>query len=74
MIRHKVLDVLGDFYLLGYPFIGKISCTNSGHKQNNEALNHLLRAKLYEIITPAKKFTRKSEIYHIPTTMTLAKV
>ena len=74
MIRHKVLDVLGDFYLLGKPFIGKISCTNSGHKQNNEALNHLLRAKLYEIITPSKKFTRKSEIYHIPTTFSMAKV
>ena len=74
MIRHKVLDVLGDFYLLGYPFIGKISCTNSGHKQNNAALNHLLRAKLYEIITPSKKFTRKSEIYQIPTTFTFAKV
>jgi UDP-3-O-[3-hydroxymyristoyl] N-acetylglucosamine deacetylase len=74
MIRHKVLDVLGDFYLLGYPFIGKISCTNSGHKQNNAALNHLLRAKLFEIITPKKKFTRKSEIYQIPTTFTLAKV
>ena len=74
MIRHKVLDVLGDFYLLGYPFIGKISCTNSGHKQNNAALNHLLKAKLYEIITPKKKFTRKSEIYHIPTQFTFAKV
>ena len=74
MIRHKVLDVLGDFYLLGKPFIGKISCTNSGHKQNNAVLNHLLRAKLYEIITPSKKFTRKSEIYQIPTTFTFAKV
>ena len=74
MIRHKVLDVLGDFYLLQHPFIGKISCTNSGHKQNNAALEHLLKAKLYEIITPSKKYTRKSEIYQIPTTFSMAKV
>ena len=49
MIRHKVLDVIGDFYLLGYPFIGRIECKDSGHKTNNMALKHMMDNGLYEI-------------------------
>ncbi|QPJ62680.1 MAG: UDP-3-O-[3-hydroxymyristoyl] N-acetylglucosamine deacetylase [Candidatus Nitronauta litoralis] len=32
--RHKILDILGDFYLLGKPIRGKISAHKSGHTQN----------------------------------------
>ena len=49
MIRHKVLDVIGDFYLLGYPFIGKIECKDSGHKTNNKAIKYMLDNGLYQI-------------------------
>jgi len=33
-VRHKVLDIIGDFYLLGRPFIGKIVATQTGHTEN----------------------------------------
>jgi len=44
-VRHKILDILGDFYLLGKPVRGKISAHKSGHTQNvgllQEIKNHL---------------------------------
>ncbi|MBI4383102.1 MAG: UDP-3-O-[3-hydroxymyristoyl] N-acetylglucosamine deacetylase [Nitrospinae bacterium] len=33
-VRHKVLDILGDFYLLGRPIRGRIKAHKSGHTQN----------------------------------------
>ncbi len=32
--RHKILDILGDFYLLGRPIRGKITAQMSGHSEN----------------------------------------
>jgi UDP-3-O-[3-hydroxymyristoyl] N-acetylglucosamine deacetylase/3-hydroxyacyl-[acyl-carrier-protein] dehydratase len=39
--RHKVLDVIGDFYLLGKPIRGHISATKSGHTLNLELLKKI---------------------------------
>jgi len=33
-VRHKILDVIGDFYLLGYPVRGKITARFTGHRDN----------------------------------------
>ncbi len=33
-VRHKILDIIGDFYLLGRPFIGKIIAKLTGHSEN----------------------------------------
>lgn len=33
-VRHKVLDIIGDFYLLGRPFCGKITARQTGHTEN----------------------------------------
>lgn len=33
-VRHKILDIIGDFYLLGRPFIGKIVAKLTGHAEN----------------------------------------
>ncbi len=33
-VRHKILDILGDFYLLGKPLRGHIKAHKSGHTQN----------------------------------------
>jgi UDP-3-O-acyl N-acetylglucosamine deacetylase len=32
--RHKILDILGDFYLLGRPIRGKITAQMTGHSEN----------------------------------------
>ncbi len=42
-VRHKVLDLIGDFYILGIPIIGKVSANKSGH-----GLNLRMIKRLYE--------------------------
>ncbi len=37
-VRHKVLDAIGDIYLLGHPLIGAFSAYKSGHFLNNQLL------------------------------------
>lgn len=32
--RHKILDIIGDFYLLGYPLRGRIEARLTGHRDN----------------------------------------
>ena len=37
-IRHKILDAIGDLYLLGRPFLAAFSAHKSGHALNNKLL------------------------------------
>jgi UDP-3-O-[3-hydroxymyristoyl] N-acetylglucosamine deacetylase len=41
-VRHKVLDAIGDLYLLGHSLIGAFSGYKSGHEVNNKLLRELL--------------------------------
>lgn len=41
-VKHKVLDAIGDLYLLGHPLIGAFSGFKSGHALNNALLRELL--------------------------------
>jgi UDP-3-O-[3-hydroxymyristoyl] N-acetylglucosamine deacetylase len=40
-VRHKILDAMGDLYLLGKPIIGKFTAYKSGHELNNRLLRKL---------------------------------
>jgi len=42
-VKHKVLDAIGDLYLLGYPLIGAFSGYKSGHELNNALILELLK-------------------------------
>jgi UDP-3-O-[3-hydroxymyristoyl] N-acetylglucosamine deacetylase / 3-hydroxyacyl-[acyl-carrier-protein] dehydratase len=53
-VRHKVLDLLGDLYLLGCPIRGKIVAHKSGH-----SLNHALVRKLTQMFQ-AHRYARLS--------------
>ena len=44
-VKHKVLDAIGDLYLLGHPLIGAFSGYKSGHALNNLLLRKLLEAR-----------------------------
>jgi UDP-3-O-[3-hydroxymyristoyl] N-acetylglucosamine deacetylase len=44
-VKHKVLDAIGDLYLLGHPLIGAFSGHKSGHALNNLLLRHLLESR-----------------------------
>ena len=41
-VKHKVLDAIGDLYLLGHPLIGAFSGYKSGHALNNQLLRRLV--------------------------------
>jgi UDP-3-O-[3-hydroxymyristoyl] N-acetylglucosamine deacetylase len=51
-VRHKVLDAVGDLYLLGHPLIGAYTAYKSGHALNNQLLRAMLRdAEAWEFVT-----------------------
>ena len=51
-VKHKVLDAIGDLYLLGHGLIGEFSGYKSGHELNNLLLRELLaRPSSWEEIT-----------------------
>ncbi len=51
-VKHKVLDALGDLYLLGCAVLGRFRGFKSGHASNNALLRKLLLSEgAYEIIT-----------------------
>ena len=52
LVRHKILDAIGDLSLLGYPLMGEFSGYKSGHALNNKLLRALLADKeAWEIVT-----------------------
>jgi UDP-3-O-[3-hydroxymyristoyl] N-acetylglucosamine deacetylase len=51
-VRHKILDAIGDLYLVGYPLLASYSAHKSGHALNNELLLALLaQPDSYEIVS-----------------------
>ena len=51
-VRHKILDAVGDLYMLGYAIIGNFKAYKSGHELNNKLLLALLSdKKCWSLIT-----------------------
>ncbi len=51
-VKHKVLDAIGDLYLLGNSLIGEFRAHKSGHGLNNQLLRELLsRRDAWEMVT-----------------------
>ncbi|MBD1157110.1 UDP-3-O-[3-hydroxymyristoyl] N-acetylglucosamine deacetylase [Pelagibacterales bacterium SAG-MED20] len=52
-VNHKILDCMGDLYLAGFKIIGKIVCSQGGHKLTNQLLRKVFQNKqnftLFEI-------------------------
>jgi UDP-3-O-[3-hydroxymyristoyl] N-acetylglucosamine deacetylase len=50
-VKHKVLDAIGDLYLIGYPLLGAFSAHKSGHELNNRLLRAVLAdSAAFEIV------------------------
>ncbi len=45
-LRHKILDLIGDLYLLGAPIQGRVVAYKSGHSLNHELVRQLVRQYL----------------------------
>jgi len=41
-VRHKILDAVGDLYMLGHPIVGEFTAHKSGHALNNQLLRALM--------------------------------
>jgi UDP-3-O-[3-hydroxymyristoyl] N-acetylglucosamine deacetylase len=51
-VKHKILDAMGDLYLLGKPLLAAYSAFRSGHAMNNKLLRALLaHPEAYEVVT-----------------------
>jgi UDP-3-O-[3-hydroxymyristoyl] N-acetylglucosamine deacetylase len=51
-VKHKILDAMGDLYLLGQPLIGAYSAFRSGHALNNRLLRELLaQPDAWQVVT-----------------------
>ena len=51
-VIHKILDVIGDAYLLGHNLVGELSAYKSGHDLNNKLLRAMLDDEsAWEIVT-----------------------
>ncbi|WP_295503168.1 UDP-3-O-acyl-N-acetylglucosamine deacetylase [Limnohabitans sp. Rim8] len=57
-VKHKILDAMGDLYIVGKPLLAAYSAFRSGHALNNQLLRALLaQPDAYEIVT----FEKSSE-------------
>jgi len=51
-VKHKMLDAMGDLYVLGKPLLASFSAFRSGHALNNKLLRELLaRNDAWEVVT-----------------------
>ena len=51
-VKHKILDAMGDLYLLGKPLLASYVAFRSGHALNNKLLRELLsQPDAYEVVT-----------------------
>ena len=51
-VKHKVLDAVGDLFLLGHSLVGEYSAFKSGHDQNNKLVRAVLNdSDAYDVVT-----------------------
>jgi len=66
-VNHKILDCIGDLFLAGYKVVGKIVCSQGGHKLTNDLLRKVYEDKgnfsLHEIKEKALSNTLIDKVY-----------
>lgn len=51
-VKHKILDAIGDLYLIGYPLLARYVACKSGHALNNQLARALLQdEQAWELVT-----------------------
>ncbi len=57
-VRHKILDAIGDLYMIGYSILGQYNAYKSGHDLNNQLIRAVLADKnSFEIVTSCDKLS-----------------
>ncbi|MBV8048343.1 MAG: UDP-3-O-acyl-N-acetylglucosamine deacetylase [Paludibacterium sp.] len=66
-VRHKILDAIGDLYIVGHPIIGAFSGHKSGHALNNLLLRKLLATPdAWEFVSFREPEDAPSSFHRIP--------
>ncbi len=63
--RHKVLDIVGDLFLLGQPVKGKVFATKSGHSLNRALISKIQQQQRNTVMTPTQRVFDINEIMNI---------
>lgn len=66
-VRHKILDAIGDLYIVGHPLIAAFSGHKSGHALNNKLLRVLLdRPDAWEFVSFSQPEEVPSSFHRLP--------
>lgn len=69
-VRHKILDTVGDFGLLGYEIAGKITTFKSGHNLHNLLCRKLLETpSAYQVVSASSLAKEAVEAFELPSVM-----
>ncbi len=64
-VKHKTLDCVGDFYLLGMQLVGEVDCFAPGHKLNQKFVREILKDKKNYVIEKAMISEYPEKIYNV---------
>ena len=64
-VKHKTLDCIGDFYLLGMQLVGEVNCFAPGHKLNQMFVKEILKDKKNYVIEKAMISEYPEKIYNV---------
>ncbi|MDF0604597.1 UDP-3-O-acyl-N-acetylglucosamine deacetylase [Neisseriaceae bacterium TC5R-5] len=66
-VRHKILDAIGDLYVIGHPLIAAFSGHKSGHAMNNKLLRKLLATPdAWEYVSFTDELDVPSSFHRLP--------
>ncbi|KMN82546.1 MULTISPECIES: UDP-3-O-acyl-N-acetylglucosamine deacetylase [Chromobacterium] len=66
-VRHKILDAIGDLYIIGHPLIAAFSGHKSGHAMNNKLLRKLLETPdAWEYVSYDDPLDAPSSFHRLP--------
>lgn len=66
-VRHKILDAIGDLYIIGHPLIAAFSGHKSGHAMNNKLLRKLLETPdAWEYVSFVDPLDAPSSFHRLP--------
>jgi UDP-3-O-[3-hydroxymyristoyl] N-acetylglucosamine deacetylase len=66
-VKHKILDAMGDLFLVGKPLLAAYSAFRSGHAMNNQLLRALLaRPSAYEVVSFADETKAPAGLAWVP--------
>lgn len=62
-VRHKILDAIGDFSLIGYPILASVELHRAGHELQTRLIQELLNQNgAFEIVTADSEETAEQSL------------